>query len=323
MKFKSVDDLNADINKSIVKLKSENFDVVVGIPRSGMLPASIIALKLNLPLLTLNEFLANSTIAHGRTRKPSVTIQYAHQAKKILIVDDSINSGDSITEVKSKLTDELLSKCKFLAVYGVSYDVSVDFILDYVSLPRIFEWNAMYHGIVVDACFDIDGVLCEDPTEEQNDDGYKYQDFLINARPRYLPIVKINTLVTNRLEKYRPQTELWLKKHGVMYDKLEMLNLNSKDDRVKQADYFQHKVDVYKKSGAKIFYESSLQQAKVIFERTKLPVYCVDENKLFSSSSLSLCFQPQTAKWFLKERLSKFKKLRSVYHWLRKKKLLK
>ncbi|MGL4491348.1 MAG: phosphoribosyltransferase family protein [Tannerellaceae bacterium] len=323
MNFKSISDLSKDIDENISLLKTEKFDLVVGVPRSGLLPASIIALKLNLPLLTLNEFIDNSKISHGRTRKPSAIIQCAHEANKILIVDDSINSGDSILEVKAKLSAGLLNKCKFLAVYGVSHDKSVDFILDYVSLPRIFEWNAMYHGIVVDACFDIDGVLCEDPTEEQNDDGSNYLDFLINARPRYLPIVKINTLVTNRLEKYRPQTELWLKKHGVMYDNLEMLNLNSKDDRVMQADYFQHKVNVYKKSGTKIFYESSLQQAKVIFERTKLPVYCVDDNKLFSTGSFGLFLQPQTAKWLLKERLSKFKMLRSVYHWLRKTKLLK
>lgn len=318
MKFKSIDDLNFDINKNVSRLKSENFDIVVGIPRSGMLPASIIALKLNLPLLTLNEFLTNSFIAHGRTRKPSVTIQYAHQANKVLIVDDSINSGGSIAEVKRNLNEQLLCKCKFLAVYGVSKDKSVDFIFEYVSPPRIFEWNAMYHGIVTDACFDIDGVLCEDPTEEQNDDGPKYRDFLTNARPRYLPIAKIDTLVTNRLEKYRPETELWLQKHCIRYKKLEMLKLNSKDDRVNQVDYFQHKVDAYKKSGTKIFYESSLQQAKVIFERTKLPVYCVDENILLSDSSFSFLLNPKTTKWMLKERLSRFKKLRTIYHWLRK-----
>lgn len=323
MNFKSINDLSKDIDKNISLLKVQEFELVVGVPRSGMLPASIIALKLNLPLLTLNEFILNSEISHGRTRKPSVLIKFAHEAKKILIVDDSINSGYSIVEVKSKLTDDLLSNCKFLAVYGVSQDKSVDFILDIVSSPRIFEWNAMYHGIVVDACFDIDGVLCEDPTEEQNDDGAKYLEFIINANPRYLPIVTIDTLVTNRLERYRPETELWLEKHGIKYKKLEMLKLDSKDDRLMQVDYFQHKVGAYKNSGAKIFYESSLQQAKVIFERTKLPVYCVDENILLSDSSFSFLLNPKTTKWMLKERLSRFKKLRTIYHWLRKIKFLK
>ena len=47
---------------------------------------------------------------------------------------------------------------------------------------------------------DIDGVLCADPTPEENDDGEKYRHFLLNAPPLFIPKVTIGTLVTSRLE---------------------------------------------------------------------------------------------------------------------------
>lgn len=62
---------------------------------------------------------------------------------------------------------------------------------------------------------DIDGVLCADPTPEENDDGEKYRHFLLNTPPLFIPKVTIGTLVTSRLEKYRPETEAWLQKNHV------------------------------------------------------------------------------------------------------------
>ncbi|MGR5220191.1 phosphoribosyltransferase family protein [Vibrio parahaemolyticus] len=322
MNFKSISDLNRDINCNLSLLKSENFDIIVGIPRSGMLPASIISLKLNLPLITLTEYLNNSTISHGRTRKPSNNIKYAHDANKVLIVDDSIHSGGTLSEVKREMDDHLLHKARFLAVYGISNDKSADFILEIVKPPRFFEWNAMHHNIISDSCFDIDGVLCEDPREDQNDDGPKYIEFLENAKPLYLPIKKIDTIVTNRLEKYRPQTIAWLEKHGIEYNNLKMVKLETKEERISQTDYFKHKVDVYLQSNTKIFYESSLSQAKVIFERTKMPVYCVDENILFSTDSAINYINKPQLKWILKERFYRYnitRKARSLIKRLLKK----
>ena len=59
---------------------------------------------------------------------------------------------------------------------------------------------------------DFDGVLCRDPTEEENDDGDKYRYFIANVEPIFKPSVEIGWIVTSRLEKYRDLTENWLKK---------------------------------------------------------------------------------------------------------------
>jgi len=318
MNFRSVQDLNSIISTNISLLKCENFELVVGVPRSGMLPASILALKLNLPLMSISEYIDNSAITHGRTRKPSSKIVKAHDALKVLIVDDSISSGDSIREVKVKIPEHLLGKCRFMAIYGVGKNTDIDIVLETVALPRIFEWNAMYHGIVKDACFDIDGVLCEDPAEWQNDDGEKYLEFIENAKPLYLPLTTIDTLVTNRLEKYRRETEAWLKKYNIKYHRLEMLQVESKEERLDQVDYFKHKSDVYKKSSAKIFYESSLQQAQEIYKRTKKPVYCVDEHFLITPTILRSLLKPKTLKWIVKERLYSYKLIRTTSKLIKK-----
>ncbi len=40
--------------------------------------------------------------------------------------------------------------------------------MEVIDRPRIFEWNVLHHpGILKDACLDIDGVLCHDPSHEQ------------------------------------------------------------------------------------------------------------------------------------------------------------
>ena len=65
---------------------------------------------------------------------------------------------------------------------------SVDYFFEIVDYPRFFQWNIMNHSILQKTCMDIDGVLCADPTPEENDDGEKYRHFLLNARNRAVSI---------------------------------------------------------------------------------------------------------------------------------------
>lgn len=283
MNFRSVADLNSLIRRVQSKLKAENFELIVGVPRSGMLPASIISLNLNLPLMSIGEWLRNEAPHHGQTRSTRVSIDRGHDAKKVLIVDDSVATGGTLKATREMIPDHLLSKVKFFAVFGYSADDGVDFCCERVARPRFFEWNLMHSEIMKASCVDIDGVLCRDPSEDENDDGPLYLEFLKNADPYYLPTPKIHKLVTNRLEKYRAETELWLQENGVEYDELCMLKLDSKEDRKAQADYCLHKVHTYQNSGCDLFVESDYNQAVEIAKRTKKPVYCVATNELVNS----------------------------------------
>ena len=118
--------------------------------------------------------------------------------------------------------------------------------------------------------------MCIDPTEKENDDGPLYEDFILNAKPFFIPTVKINTIVSCRLEKYRKQTEKWLSKYNITYDNLILLNLPNKEARIKWNKYGEYKADIYIKSNCELFIESSSNQAYKIAKISNKPVFCIE-----------------------------------------------
>ncbi len=274
--FKTYDNLYNDIKKNISKIPND-IDLVVGVPRSGMIPAYMIGFMKNLQVVSLNEFLAGNICKIGeRPLNPS--------GKNVLVVDDTCCSGKAILKVKS-----MLQGCKnnynirYLCVYSTNEAISnIDISLMNLKLPRMFQWNYLNHINIQNSCFDMDGVLCEDPIEEQNDDGENYIDFIKNAKAKFIPKYKIYAIVTSRLEKYRVHTEKWLADNGVMYEKLYMLNLPDKETRIRLNAHASFKSKIYRKlKNTKYFYESDRNQAKAIHDNTGKPVICVDTDEIF------------------------------------------
>jgi uncharacterized HAD superfamily protein/adenine/guanine phosphoribosyltransferase-like PRPP-binding protein len=283
MNYKSFDDLSEDIKKNLYKLQEKKYDLIVGIPRSGMIPAYMIGLYLNVDIIDFDGFINNRPLQRGLIRKTKSSLLNAHDANNVLLVDDSIATGNSLKRTIENLPEALVKRITTMSVYSSKKQRSdVDLYLEYVSLPRVFEWNIFHRKLLASACVDIDGVLCLDPTEEQNDDGEKYLEFLLNAKPHIIPSYKIHSLVTSRLEKYRAQTEKWLTDHGVEYERLIMLNLKTKEERQQQGAHAIHKAQYYKdQHDLSIFIESDVKQAMQIMEYTSKPVYCVDDNFMF------------------------------------------
>lgn len=294
MKYISYNELSIIIRKNIHILQKLNIDLVVGIPRSGMIPAYMISLMLNVDSCSLNEFIMNSNVGRGNTREIKRLNTNVQDSKSILIVDDSIFSGNSFRQAKNKIPNSFKQKIHTLAIISdKAIKEEVDYIFEIVKLPRVFEWNIFHHNIVKKSGFDIDGVLCLDPKNEENDDGVNYLKFIENVSPLFVPTYKIDTIVTNRLEKYREKTEIWLNKTGVRYNKLVMLNLSSKEERKKYNQYAELKANYYKKSQLELFFESNYNQALEIHRISKKPVFCVDKNIMITSNSL-LNFISQT-----------------------------
>lgn len=279
MNFKTYSQLATDVRRSVCKVPKD-VSLVVGNPRSGMIPAYMVGAFLNLPVCSLDEYLNNIKPSHGW--RPLNHNKY--KRKKILVVDDSVNLGNALRDVKCKLKKKREdAEYIFFAVYATHESKGlVDLFGDICDQPRVFQWNYLYHGILTESCFDIDGVLCIDPTSEQNDDGEKYVDFILNAEPLYIPNYKIKALVTSRLEKYRCYTEQWLEKHGVQYDQLYMLDLPSKEERIRLGAHGEFKSQVYKRlEDCKLFIESERNQAIEIANNTKKPVVCLPSDELF------------------------------------------
>ena len=273
MNYISFSDLNEFIIRNLHKFPHD-IDFLVGIPRSGMLPANLLALYLNKPFTDIDSFVEGrvyGTGERGRFITPS-------NKMKVLVVDDSVASGNALKKSKEKLKvigKEYELRYAAIIVTEESKEL-VDYYCEITPFPRVFQWNLFHHpDFIPNSCFDIDGVLCEDPPVD--DDGSIYLNYIRNAIPKYIPTVEINTLVTCRLEKYREATEEWLQRHGVKYKHLIMLDMASKAERLAWGKHGKYKGEVFAKSDAEYFVESSLSQAKQIVRTAKKTVFCTED----------------------------------------------
>lgn len=297
MNYRSYGDLSHDISAQLGRLQAGNFDLIVGIPRSGMVPAYMISAMLNLACTDLDTFIANGTPGKGMTRKLRSESTSLWEASRVLLVDDSLNSGASLKIALERIPAACRCEITTCVIYANPAPViGVDMYLKELEHPRMFQWNMFHHPALADSCLDIDGVLCLDPTAEQNDDGPIYREFLSNAPALHLPTYRVHSLVTNRLEKYRPETQAWLARHGVEYDHLIMLDLPSKEERLRQNRHASHKADYYRQSGCRLFIESEVGQSTSITRLTGKPVYCVDSQQMMTPEWLTL-MQRQRGMW--------------------------
>lgn len=286
MNYRSIEDLNRYLAANLDKVPL-GVDLIVGVPRSGLLAANLLALHLNLPFTDVEGFL-NGKILQSGNRLKSYMKPFA-EYKKVVVIEDSVWSGGSLQEVREKVDGLYPDKeIYYSAVFVIPEATNkVDFYFDICPLPRIFEWNLMHHNTMQRCCVDIDGVLCKDPTEEQNDDGARYEEFLSSAEPFFRPSKTIGYLVTNRLEKYRSLTEAWLARHNIQYNHLVMLDLPDKEARMKAGNYGGFKASVYIKYDCALFIESSLKQAREIADLSGKPVYCVDVRQMIYPGTLN------------------------------------
>ena len=285
MNFRTVGQMSASIARNLDKLPVD-IDVIVGIPRSGCLAANILALHLNLPMTDVQGLLEGKLMDGGRRLRDNIPDD-PRLCKKVLVLDDSILSGKSIEKVRRQLENaEIQAEVIYATVYGTSRsEDSVDICFEICEWPRMFEWNYMHHEFLRQACVDIDGVLCVDPSKDQNDDGPRYREFILTAPPLYIPSRKVFALVTSRLEKYRSETEEWLTRNGVEFDHLFMLDLPDGDTRRRLNCHARFKADIYSKlKTTRIFIESNRRQAVEIARLAKRPVICVGTCELIDSS---------------------------------------
>lgn len=294
--FKSYADLSSDIKRNLHLITKENFDLVVGIPRSGMIPAYMISAYLNIDCIDLDSFLKNNKLQRGITRTTKASLTYPQEARKILLVDDSVYSGKSMKLALDKIPSDLARKTTSFSVYvNVDNPPFTDVYFEILNGRKLFEWGIFHNNIISECCFDIDGVLCRDPLPEEDNDEVKYKNFIENVEPLFLPTGKVHSLVTNRLEKHRESTEKWLKKNNVSYDNLIMVQLVNKEDKNLIDSSIDNKAKYYKKSSTRLFIESSFSQAEKIAVFSGKPVYSIEGNVYIDPSTLNkILYNPKS-----------------------------
>jgi hypoxanthine phosphoribosyltransferase len=200
--------LIADTYK-LARQLSNKYDAIVGIPRSGLIPASVIGFYFNRPVMTPTE-LTNGFYSSGhRTNKNPI--------KKVLLIDDSITSGSTIKENLALIKDIEVDTA---VIYTDRPNVNVNYFVRQIHAPRVFQWNVLNHGHLKHACIDFDGVLCKDPTFIETDNNMN--DHILNAEPLHIPKLPLYAIITNRIERYRPECIEWLKRYDIKYTHLIM-----------------------------------------------------------------------------------------------------
>lgn len=251
-------------------------DLVVGVPRSGMIPASMLATQLNAPLVDVDGLLAGRIYRHGSTKRAPDLDKAMSEDRTVVIIDDTVGSGRAIRELRQAIAElGLKGRFFFCAVWGtVRTHPDVDCVMQAVDEDAVFPWNIMHHVVLAEACVDIDGVLCANPEEHESFEGRAYDQFLERAISLHRTSGKIGWLVTSRLEKHRQSTEAWLAAHEVEYENLVMATPEEK------ADSPAYKARVYEKTGAQIFIESEPEDAAIIATLSGRPVICIGSLKM-------------------------------------------
>ena len=280
--LRSVGDMNAAIQRNLWRIPADT-SLVVGVPRSGLLAANLLALYLNLPITDVDGFLDGRLLAAGKRRlRMDDQRSPLQRGSRILVVDDCVSQGTEMAKVRERLRPVSHQyDITYLAVYSFPEGVHrVDLAFDVVPRPAAFEWSLFHSAVLGRACLDIDGVLCVDPTPDEDDDGENYSEFLANARPLMLPTTTVGTLVTSRLEHYRAATEAWLEEHDVAYNRLVMMDHSTADDRRRANRQAHFKAKVYRDTKALLFIESSPGLAHQIAQLAGKPVLAYGTGEL-------------------------------------------
>jgi orotate phosphoribosyltransferase len=288
MRYRSVADLDADVVNWLPHLPRD-LELIVGIPRSGLLVASLLALHLNLPLTDV-EGLVEGRVLQPGARYPRDVARLLDEPRNVLVVDDSVLLGRQLESVKQRIgAAGLPHTICYAALYPApGSEHHVDFLFEIVEMPRCFEWNLMHHPWVLSkTCMDIDGVLCRDPSPAENDDGPEYSRFLTSTDRRYLPTAPVGWLVTARLEKYRGLTEEWLRANGVDYGELIMMDYPDMAARRAANTYASFKAEAYVRTGALLFVESSSTLAAEIARLSGRSVFCLETRTMIQPELLS------------------------------------
>jgi len=254
---------------------------IVSVPRSGNIPAEMIGLHLNLPVVTLPEF-----CEHGFTRhEGGERFNCARPTEGVVVLlDDSIHSGSAMRRAIQAFEAR---KCRGswayvpAAIYGSDYCEHYKVLTHQtIPKPRYFAWNLFGHRELATTAFDFDGVLCYDPPYSPGEDA-AYLASLDQACPFYLPSVPIRNIVTGRLEARRAVSERWLARNGVrLLDRMHMAPFADPDERRKYGAA-RWKGETYRDLPCHLFIESHDDSAAVIARTSGKPVISMQSGAVF------------------------------------------
>jgi len=284
--YVTVEDLSRDALSLLPRLPSDIVQVI-GSARSGLVPATLLAEMLHVPISIIRNRQGDIVPAGNGWR----LLQGAPKRKgRTLVVDDTTMTGNSMLRIK-QIIERARLPGPFLYVTIYCNPAAVNkpdlWAVD-LPWPHLLEWN-LFNSVLLDSfALDFDGILCQDCPRANDDDGARYKQWMIEVRPLHLVRRgSIQLIVTARLEKYRPLTAEWLKKWGIRVKKMVMgpwatLAERHGEDvaawKAETLNYF-----LRKRGGIppRFFIESDPRQAERIAELTSGLVVCPTARRCF------------------------------------------
>ncbi len=277
LRYVTLEQLAADVRDFARQVPAE-VTAIAGIPRSGLIPATLLAALLHLPLLELHREQGLRPLGHGLRLN-----ELGRPTDTLLVVDDSVHGGWAMASAREQLRESTFAgHALFAAIYPRPESLRhVDLHGPLTPAPHLFEWNLFNCRQAEQMAFDIDGVLCDD-WPGGPEEGHEYQEFLRATKPRWLPRRAIVPLiVTARLERHRKPTEQWLERHRVRYAELIMGPWESAVERRRAYEAGSFKGAAYARSRCTLFVESDDRQAEAIWRAAGKPVLCPSSGKVF------------------------------------------
>jgi hypothetical protein len=250
-------------------------DAVVALPRSGLIPAGIVAAARHLPMYQVRD---GEVIASGGGWR--ISDLPVSTPRHVAVIDDTGANGLAMrAALPIILAAWPAATVTRAAVYSTrKASAWLDLVVGNLEGPHYLEWNWVNSGHAERCAFDFDGILCRDFTREECETTATYREAMAAMRPLFLPRRRpVPLIVTARPESCRDLTEDWLRRHGVRWDRLEMW---SGEPHPPGATVAAWKATHFAAANLPMFAESDPAQAQMIADVSGRPVLCPAAGRL-------------------------------------------
>ena len=289
LRFLKIEDLAKDSMK-LIQYIPPDCKGIVGTIRGGLIPATILAECMQLPLLGFSGSNLVPLTSAGRGR-----ILPSNAKGKYFAVDDSVHQGFSVKRLRKLLGGNAV----YAAVYVRPDSANlVDYYAEIVKW-HFFEWNIFNNSTVNGGQqipdmkggigFDWDGIFSPDVDYskdarhiDENDE--QVIEWIRNCKPRYIPrLSECPLVVSYRLERHRKHCEEWLSKWGIKVRNLVLFNgtFKERESWFSPAGIAKHKGEAFKNSHCKLFFESDSRQGQVISNTARKVVINPNNGDIF------------------------------------------
>lgn len=273
-----------DLVEDARRLAAELVDVdaVVGIARSGLIPAGVVATLLNVPLYSTSKRTGLVDVGTGVRLEDHVL-----DLRRVALVDDTAARGVEMTTQAERVRLAFGRPVEVVRAVVYCHPQAVEAVDLYAAVYdglHYLEWNWSNAGHGALCGFDFDGVLCEEIAPEDDDGGERYAQALRDVRPRDLPRRRpIPLVITARPERFRGITLEWLDRHRVEVDRLVMRDWEFSAGW-NAAEVGEWKARELARTEIPLFAESDPVQSEIINRRTGRTVICPPAGRVFGGS---------------------------------------